>query len=277
MNSIIRFSRQFLLAGVAIAGSTLGFNLPAALALPEAVVIEKLKPVPMYMLINDSGQPIFASVENENGDATGVTGIFVSPSDAERLVLSRREEAKKILQEEQASGGDTATITALTQQVELWEEANILPISLDKIYEFAQSDDAADLSFKFFPTMKQLNAAAQVIEGQTFPGVPLFFLSMQSTNEQGEAITTFPTSDKDGKIPVFFEVEPILEQIEGFGSQEDLNINVMALEVFIAKLVDQELPADEQEFFNEMTLIPVEESTRLIQSIIEQQQGQQGN
>lgn len=272
MNSIIRLGRQVLLVGAAIAGSTLGMGTLPALALPEAEVIEKLQPIPMYMLINDAGQPIFASIEDQDGQETGVTGIFVSPSDAERLVASRREEAQQILQAEQAKAdADPAAIASLTQQLSLWQEANILPIGLDQIYQFAQSETAENLSFKFFPSVQQLNAASQVIEGKTFPGVPLFFLSMQSVDEQGQTVTSFPTLETGGKIPVFFEVEPILNQIEEFGDEDSLNINVMALEVFLAKLLDEELPQGEQDFLSEMTLIPSEESSQLIQSILEQQ------
>lgn len=276
MNSIVRLGRQVLLVGAAIAGSTLGLGTLPALALPEAEVIEKLQPIPMYMLINDAGQPIFASIENQEGEEAAVTGIFVSPSDAENLVVSRREEAKNILAEEQAkANADPATIAALTEQLNLWQEANILPIGLDQIYQFAQSETAENLSFKFFPTVQQLNAASQVIEGKTFPGVPLFFLSMQSVDAQGKTVTSFPTLETGGKIPVFFEVEPILNQIEEFGDEESLSINVMALEVFLAKLLDNDLPQGEQDFLSEMTLIPSKESSQLIQSIVEQQSQQQ--
>ncbi len=278
MKSLVRFGHRMLLAGAAIAGTTMGLTLPAW-ALPEDVILQKLETVPMYMLITDDGQPIFASVEGENGEEpVGVTGVFVSPSDAENLVLARREEAKTLLDAEQAKpNSNPSTVSVLTEQYELWQEANILPIGLDRIYQFAQSDDAENLTFKFFPTVEQLEAASQVIEGGSFPGVPLFFLSMQSTDESGNPVTTFPTLEAGGQIPIFFEVDPILEQIQGFDNQDNLSINVMALEVFISKLANDELPQDEQDFLKEMTLIPAEESALLIQQIIESTSGENGN
>lgn len=272
--SLVRLGRQMLVAGAAIAGTTLGLGLPAW-ALPEATVMEKLSTIPMYMLITDDGQPIFANIEGDDGqEPVGVTGVFVSPSDAQNLVVTRREESKKLLEEEQAKGtNDSTTIVALTEQYELWQEADILPIGLDRIFQFAQSPEADNLSFKFFPTVDQINAAAQVVEGDSFPGVPLFFLSEQvpSTDESGNptTVTTFPTLETGGQIPVFFEIQPILNQIEGFADQSNLNINVMPLEVFLAKLIDDELPAGEQELLQEMTLIPAQESALLIQQIIE--------
>lgn len=278
MKSLVRFGHRMLLTGAAIAGTTMGLNLPAW-ALPEEVILQKLETVPMYMLITDDGQPIFASVEGENGEeSVGVTGVFVSPSDAENLVLARREEAKTLLDAEQAKAdSNPSTISVLTEQYELWQEANILPIGLDRIYQFAQSDDAENLTFKFFPTVEQLEAASQVTEAESFPGVPLFFLSVQSTDENGNPITTFPTLEAGGKIPIFFEVDPILEQIQSFENQETLSINVMALEVFISKLANNNLPQDEQNFLKEMTLIPAEESALLIQQIIESTNGENGN
>ncbi|AFY39121.1 hypothetical protein Lepto7376_2869 [[Leptolyngbya] sp. PCC 7376] len=298
MKSLVRFGRQMLFAGAAIAGTTIGLSLPAA-ALPEEMILQKLEAVPMYMLITDDGQPIFASVQDgENGESTGITGVFVSPSDAENLVIARREEAKQLLAEEQAKPQqDVALIAALEDQSALWEEANILPIGLDRIYEFAQSEDADNLSFQFFPTLKQVQNASEVLEdGQTFPGVPLFFLSAQATDEQGQPITTFPTTpilnpaltpktiancDQNAQtpevgddctipqIPLFFEVEPILTQLEGLDNTDNLSINVMPLEVFISKLVNEDLPNDEKDFLQNMSLIPAAESTQLIQSILE--------
>lgn len=298
MKSFMRFGRRLFLAGAAIAGTTMGLNLPAA-ALPEDVVIQKLETVPMYMLITDEGQPIVASIEEVAGqEPVGVTGVFVSPSDAESLVLTRRQEAQDLLAEENAKPDkDAELITILEQQSALWEEANILPIGLDRIYQFAQSEDADNLSFRFFPTLQQLQDAANVLNNEeVFPGVPLFFLSQQGTDANGEGITTFPTTpvlnpalteatfatcDQTGQqtpqvednctiqqIPLFFEVEPITQQISTFDNPESLNINVIALEVFISKLVDDELPEDEKTFLREMSLIPAAESAELIQNIL---------
>ena len=274
MKSLVRFCSRMFFTGAALAGTTLGLASPAR-ALPEATIKEKLQTVPVFMLVTDDGQPIFASVEGENGEnPVGVTGVFVSPSDAQNLVLTRREESKKLLEEEQAKGAnnDPVALAALTDQYELWQEADILPIGLDRVFQFAQSDEADDLSFKIFPTVKQINAAAQVVNGDSFPGVPLFLLSEQvpSTDAAGNTttVTTFPTLENDGRIPVFFEIQPILDQIEGFADPSQLNINVMPLEVFLAMLIDDELPADEQKLLQEMTLIPAQESALLIQQLI---------
>lgn len=282
MNSIVRFGRKALVIGAAIAGTMIGVGInTSVVALPEAEVLEKLSPIPMYMLINDQGQPIFATIQDEAGNSSGVTGIFVSLTDAENLVMSRRTEAKKLLEEEQKkSGANPQVVQQLAAQSALWEEANILPIGLDKVYEFAQSPDAEDLTFKFLPTAKQLDAASQVVQQENFPGVPLFFLSMKGTDANGQEIITFPTmatetGEGSGQIPVFFEVDPILQQLEAFGENESLNINVMPLEVFIAKLLDDALPAEEQKFLEAMTLVPSMESSQLIQAAMEQQQQQQ--
>lgn len=278
MKSLVRFGQKALLMGAAIAGTMFGIN-GTVLALPEAAVVEKLRPIPMYMLINDEGQPIFATITDESGNASGVTGVFVSLADAENLVSARQEESTKLLEEARAdTGADPQVIKELEQQAALWQEANILPIGLDKIYQFAQSEEAQDLTFKFLPTMAQLSAAAQVTQQENFPGVPLFFLSIQEKDANGQDIVSFPTlsgaNGEGGEIPVFFEVQPILEQLDAFPEDEELSINVMPLEVFIAKLLDEDLPAEEQEFLEAMTLIPSQESAQLIQAVIEQQQQQ---
>lgn len=279
MKSIVRFGRKALVIGAAIAGTMIGVGInTSVVALPEAEVLEKLSPIPMYMLINNQGQPIFATIKDEAGNSSGVTGIFVSLTDAENLIATRRTEAKKLLEEEQKkANANPQIVQQLTAQSALWEEANILPIGLDKVYEFAQSDEAEDLTFKFLPTAKQLNAASQVIQQENFPGVPLFFLSMKGKDANGQEIITFPTmatetGEGSGQIPVFFEVDPILQQLEDFGENESLSINVMPLEVFISKLLDEKLPAEEQKFLEAMTLVPSLESSQLIQAAMEQQQ-----
>ncbi|MEB3225761.1 MAG: Tic22 family protein [Synechococcus sp.] len=279
MKSLVCFGQKALLMGTAIAGTMFGIN-SSALALPEAAIVEKLRPIPMYMLINDEGQPIFATITDEAGKESGVTGVFVSLSDAENLVAARQAESKKLLDQERAkANANPQAIAELEQQAALWQEANILPIGLDKIYQFAQSEEAQDLTFKFLPTMEQLNAAAQVTQQDNFPGVPLFFLSIQEKDENGQDVISFPTladdnNDGSGDIPVFFEVQPILEQLDSFPENEELSINVMPLEVFIAKLLDENLPTEEQQFLEAMTLIPSQESAQLIQAVIEQQQQQ---
>ncbi|ACA99588.1 conserved hypothetical protein [Picosynechococcus sp. PCC 7002] len=280
MKSLVRLGQKALLMGTVIAGTILGVN-GSVLALPEAAVVEKLRPIPMYMLINDEGQPIFATVTDQNGGESGVTGVFVSLSDAENLVAARQTESKRLLDAERAKpNADPQIVAELEAQAALWQEANVLPIGLDKIYQFAQSDEAEDLTFKFLPTMAQLNAAAQVTQQENFPGVPLFFLSIQEKDANGQDIVSFPTlagddNNGNGEIPVFFEVQPILEQLDAFPEDEELSINVMPLEVFIAKLLDEDLPAEEQEFLESMTLIPSTESAQLIQAVIEQQRQQQ--
>ncbi|MBV5257830.1 hypothetical protein FLX56_05260 [Synechococcus moorigangaii CMS01] len=279
MKSLVRLGQKALLMGTVLAGTMFGVN-SSVLALPEATIVEKLRPIPMYMLINDEGQPIFATVTDQSGNESGVTGVFVSLADAENLVNSRQTESKRLLEEERAkANADPQVVAELEAQAALWEEANILPIGLDKIYQFAQSEEAKELTFKFLPTMAQLDAAAQVTQQEDFPGVPLFFLSIQEKDENGQDVVSFPTladddDDGSGEIPVFFEVQPILEQLDDFPDEEALSINVMPLEVFIAKLLDEDLPAEEQEFLEAMTLIPSQESAELIQSAIQQQQQQ---
>lgn len=278
MKSIVRFGQKALVMGAAIAGTYFGIGLNASvLALPQETVLEKLSPIPMFMLINDAGQPIFTTITDEEGRSSGVTGVFVSLADAQNLVTTRRAQAQQLLAEEQKKpNADPKVIEQLTKQSALWQEANILTIGLDGVYRFAQSVEAENLTFKFLPTSQQLNAAAQVIQQENFPGVPLFFLSMKTKDAQGNEVVSFPTmttptGESSGQIPVFFEVEPILSQLQGLEDTENLSINVMPLEVFLSKLLDNSLSSEEQKFLSAMTLVRTEEANQLIEQAKAQQ------
>jgi Tic22-like family len=297
MKSLVRFGRQMLLVGAAIAGTTMGIGLPA-LALPEATVLKKLAPVPMYMLIAENGPLIFDVIEGQAGeDPVGVTGVFVNYSDAENFLTRRRQEVAANLTAERAKPKkDDAAIQALTEESAFWDKVSTQGYGLDQLYQYGQSEDAKNLRFQFFPSAQQMTNVAELVgEDEQFRGVPLYYASSPTTGSNTQV--TYPTipilnpnltpeqlktCDKDDKtpvvtdnctvdqIPVFFEVESMQQLIkESNIDPNQVNINVLPLEVFIASLGNNELSADDQKLLDAMTLVPSVESMQLIQAEVQ--------
>ncbi len=52
------------------------------LALPDAEIIEKLKPIPVYTVADSQGAPLIAT----NDQALKVAGVFISKKDANNFV-----------------------------------------------------------------------------------------------------------------------------------------------------------------------------------------------
>lgn len=283
MKSLVHLGQQLLIAGVAIAGSTVGFGMQA-LALPQEAIVQKLRNVPMYMLFNDEKQPIVFNVQNDAGETEGLTEVFVSPSDAQKLVAARIREVEQLIAEEQAkSNRNPETLATLNAQAELWKETQTGIISLADIYLYAENEDST-LNFQFVPSAKQFQAASEYIDegDQLYGSVPLFLFSLQAldeagnplTDDQGNSVRVYPTLERNGKIPLYFDAESIQQQTSALAnSNQEWDIEVITLEMLLNKLVSDNLSTEEEDFLNEMTLVPPEESVRLI---MEQQQ-QSGN
>lgn len=284
MKSLVHLGQQLLVAGVAIAGSTLGFGMQA-LALPQEAIVQKLRNVPMYMLFNDEEQPIVFNVQNEAGETESLTEVFVSPSDAQNLIAARVQEVEQLIAEEQAKTNRNPEILAtLNAQAALWKETQTGIISLADIYLYAENEDS-NLNFQFVPSAKQFQSASEYIEEgeQLYGSVPLFLFSLQALDEggnpitdgQGNSVRVYPTLERDGKIPLYFDAEAIEQQTASLvNSDREWDIEVITLEMLLNKLVTDDLSAEEEEFLNEMTLVPPEESVRLI---MQQQRQQSGN
>lgn len=284
MKSLVHLGQQLLVAGVAIAGSTLGFGMQA-LALPQEAIVQKLRNVPMYMLFNDEEQPIVFNVQNEAGETESLTEVFVSPSDAQNLIAARVQEVEQLIAEEQAKTNRNPEILAtLNAQAALWKETQTGIISLADIYLYAENEDS-NLNFQFVPSAKQFQSASEYIEegDQLYGSVPLFLFSLQALDEggnpitdgQGNSVRVYPTLERDGKIPLYFDAEAIEQQTASLvNSDREWDIEVITLEMLLNKLVTDDLSAEEEEFLNEMTLVPPEESVRLI---MQQQRQQSGN
>jgi hypothetical protein len=298
MKSLVRFGRRMLLVGAAIAGTTMGIGLPA-LALPEATVLKKLAPVPMYMLIAENGPLIFDVIEGQAGeDPVGITGVFVNYSDAENFLTRRRQEVSANLTAERAKPKkDDAAIQALTEESAFWDKVSTQGYGLDQLYQYGQSEDSKNLRFQFFPSAQQMTNVTELVgKDEPFRGVPLYYASSPAEGGNNNQVTyptipilnpdltpeQFKTCDKDEKtpavtddctverIPVFFEVESMQQLIkESNIDPSQVSINVLPLEVFIASLGNNELSADDQKLLDAMTLVPSVESMQLIQAEVQ--------
>ncbi len=249
MKNILRFSQHLAVVGAVIAGSIVGVSR-AALALPEPQILEKLNPIPVFAVADDKGFPLIATFQEDDLDSN-VTGIFMSRSDANEFVQQLK-----------------------TEKPEVGDKVQVVLTTLGNIYQFANTEEAkkSELTFEFVPTDEQLSEATKVTKEENFRGVPLFFASVQS---EGKEIYL---PHADGKIRLFFDVEPLQNQINAFKNKEPefastVKINTMPLEVFISLLQDNKLPKADQDLLKEMVLMPSEESMGLINSILEQQEG----
>lgn len=244
MKSLIRWVAVLgLMGGVWSSPALIG--MMRSLALPEAQVVEKLRPVPVFTVTDDKGTPLIITV-SEGDKKTDVASFFISQQDAQKFV-----EQVKI------------------KNPELAEKIKVQPVSLAEVYQKqeAQKSQPNPLEFAYFPKQQQVDIAMALLrqQGQNvqqFNGVPLFiatggpekgYLTIQQGNQQ--------------VIPIFFSKEDLQNMVNRFQQQQpelasQIQIKVVDLEGVIETLKTKNDPQ-----LNQVILIPPRETIEYLRSL----------
>ena len=238
IDKLVRWSVSLGVAGTFFLGSGVVENL-TALALPEAEVLKKLDPVPVFTIADEQGAPLVASGENE----AKVAGVFISQEDANQFVNQLK-----------------------AKNPELADKVKVVPVSLGEVYklsESAKSDENA-LNFAYVPQEEAVNSAKTLGEANQQPyqgGVPLFVA-------KGGEDKGYLTIEKDSQqvIPFFFDKAQLEEMVAKFKQQKPEVAGSVDIEVVPLEGVIETLETSEDEMLEKIVLVPTEESIQFLQN-----------
>lgn len=244
MKSLVRWSTTLGLVGTALLGS-FGLENLKALALPEAQVMEKLQPVPVFTVTDPQGAPLVATIPDGQNKAQAVAGVFISQKDAQAFVQRLQKE-----------------------KPDLAKNVQVVPVSLAQIYKLRQENQnkPEGLNFAFIPVQQQLQAAQALVgqagqQGQSFQGTPLFVA--RGGKENG-----YLTVQENGKsvIPFFFEKEQLQQMIDRFKQQQPNEAATIQIQVVSLEGVIQTLQSSNNEQLNDIVLVPSKEAIDFIRA-----------
>lgn len=228
-----------LISGVI--GSIFATNL-SVVALPEEEIVNKLRTVVVFAIVNDKGSPLVTLVDNQRSEKP----VFITRNDAQSFINQK----------------------LAPNQNELVEQLKVREVFLADIYKLIKEDakNNSNSRFRFTPSVQEVSSAARILgQGKTFPEVPLFFVNLPK-----DAQTVAYLERKLGEesvIPLFFEKKSAEEMIAQFQRENpDLNpqleIGVTSLEL-VLKRFEQE----DNETVRKMVLEPTEESLEFLRSL----------
>ncbi len=244
MKSFVRWSATLGLVGSTLVGSLFTGNL-AALALPEAQVLEKLQYVPVFTLTDAQGAPLVASVPNGDNKTASIARIFISQKDAQAVV----ERLK-------------------TEQPDLGKIAQVVPISLADVYKLGnQNQNKPDgLTFAFIPVQQQVQSAQAIIgqsgqQAQQFQGTPLFV----ARGGQGDGYLTIQENGKQ-IIPFFFDKEQLQMMVDRFKQQQPNMASTVKIQAVSLEGVIQTLKTSNNDQLNNIVIVPSKEAMDFLRS-----------
>ena len=244
MKALIRWSATLSLVGGVLLGSLVTGNT-RALALTQAQVAERLRPVPVFTLTDGQGSPLVASPQ-EGQQGPPIAGVFISQQDAQNFLTSLRQ-----------SNPDLA------------RNVEITPISLAEVYQLAQEgqNQSDRLEFAFVPIQQEVQTAVSLLQqsGQQveqFQGVPLFVA--RSSGQNGGYLTI--QQGEQQVIPMFFkrdELQAVLDRVR----QQQPNLAGMTIQVVNLEGLIETLQSSDNPELNRILLIPPRESIDFIRSL----------
>ena len=206
-----------------------------ALALPIEQVVQKLNPVPVFTIADDTGAPIVAN--GENGVKTA--GVFISQQDANNFVARLQ-----------------------TENPTLASKIEIVPVSLGKVFTLANDDSNSNrLNFAYIPKEANVNDAKNLTT-QYEGGVPLFVAKDGQNNG-------YLTIERDGQqvIPFFFEKSQLDNMVEKLKTQKPDLAPTVSIEVVSLEGVIQTLENSNDLMLSKIVLVPSTESLQFLSQV----------
>lgn len=236
---LIRWSITLGVAGATFFSWSAIENL-MAIALPEAEILKKLDPVPVFTIADEKGAPLVASGK----DKAKVAGVFISQGDANEFVNQLK-----------------------TENPELAEKVRVVPVSLGEVYKLAGSAEGQNnaLNFAYVPEKEAVASAKTIGEANKQPykgGVPLFV----AKGGEGKGYLTFERNSQQ-VIPFFFDKAQLEEMIARFKQQQPEVANNVNIEVHPLEGVIETLQTGSDEILEKIVLVPSTESIQFLQTV----------
>lgn len=209
------------------------------LALPTEVILQKLKPVPVFTVADSKGSPLIASGENN----TKVAGVFISQKDANAFVEKLKQD-----------------------NPDLGKQVQVVPVSLGEIFELTEANKSKPdaINFAYVPMRDEVELAKKIL-GETNKkyqgGVPLFVA--KAGKDQG--YLTIKQNDKE-VIPFFFEENQVQDLIERFKKEQPTLASTIAIDVIPLEGILATLKESEDEMLAKIIIWPSKESLDFLRS-----------
>ncbi|HIK37809.1 MAG: hypothetical protein NZ901_02875 [Geminocystis sp.] len=224
--------KEISIISITLAGCWLS-QTPKLLALPQDVIINMLRPIPVFTITNSEGAPLVASGEKNEK----VAGVFISKQDATGFV----ERLKK-------------------ENPELGKQVKVVPVSLGEIFQLSENSAKKDgIVFAYVPSEKQMQQAKQ-LNPQYQGGVPLFVATI---GKDGGYLTVKQNNME--MIPFFFEKEQAEQLIAEFKKAQPQQAKETKIEVVILEGVIEALKKNNDEMLKKIVFWPSRESIEFLQ------------
>lgn len=263
MKSIVRWGATLGLISSTLLSTLFVGNL-RALALTQEEIVQKLRPIPVFIVGNpQSGELLVGRVNNPPQGANSANGqnnvsvarIFISQQDAQAFLDKLR-----------------------TERPEIGRNMQVIPRSLGELYQRAQENknQAERLVFDMVPVKQQVDSALAMLRqnGQQenqFNGVPLFIA--RGGPDKGYITMQIPEMGNQQIIPVFFSREYAHNMLNQFKQQNPQQATNADIEVVNFEGVIQTLASKNDSWLNQLMLIPPPEAREFLRSL--QQSGRQ--
>ncbi len=219
-----------------------------AMALTLDQIVEKLKPIPVFTLANDQGEPLIATPPATATDKkpAPIAGAFIDEKDAEAFLASLK-----------------------TNNPALAKTVHIVPLSLGSVYALTQKnpDTPGYLAFSYVPNQQQVQAALALLKQQgqnltQFNGVPLFVA-------RGGAQKTYLTIKIDGKevIPLFFDEQQLEALLAKFKKEQPAIASTLEVQVLNLEGMLELMRKNNGPQFDQLVLVPSQDSLDYINSL----------
>ena len=216
-----------------------------ALGLPQEQILQKLKAVPVFMITDNKGAPLVASVSNRQNQESRAS-VFIDQKDAQALV----EHLK-------------------TKNPALAKTVRVVPVSLGEVYKLEQSNQNKpnSLKFAFVPAQQQVEAARTLLKqrGQkveALTGTPLFVA--KAGKEKGYITITQANGQV---IPFFFNQDELQSMLERFKKEKPDIASTIEIQVVNLEVLLQAMQSHNNQALNQIMLIPPQESIEFLRSL----------
>ncbi|MFB2920468.1 Tic22 family protein [Aerosakkonema funiforme] len=256
MKSIVRWGATLGLIGSTLLSTLFVGNL-RALALTQEEIVQKLRPIPVFIVANpQSGELLVGRVNNQQGgnaanaqNNVSVARIFVSQQDAEAFLSKLR-----------------------TERPELGRNMQVIPRSLGELYQRAQENknQSERLVFDVVPVQQQVDSALALLrqsgqQDKNFDGVPLFIA--RGGPDKGYITMQVPEMGEQQIIPVFFSKEDAQNMLNQFKQQNPQQASNADIQVVNLEGVIQTLLSKNDPWLNQLMLVPPPEARQFLRSL----------
>lgn len=240
-----------------------------AVALEDQAVMARLTSIPVFTLVDNKGNPIVASLQNDQQEQQPVLLFFLNHQDAlEQLAAYQKAKPAE---------GKTAGVRLLSMR--------------EVLESIAKIKDTSKLVYSIEPNATQLQAAVTLLkdngqlvvkdgklvtqQGQNFvPDIPLFFPTLPGEDGKVRFLPLTVQKQVDGKttteafIPFYLsknDLDRDLQRLIKDDSKEKVKVQVLMFNTFLTQLKNAKSEEDVP-----YRIIPADESSKFVNSLLQQ-------